>query len=67
MLKNDEYSVGDIVQVKKEHPCGSREWHILRVGMDIRLKCCGCGRTVMIVRTKFNRMAQKIVGKHTDT
>ena len=59
MLKNEEYAVGDIIQVKKQHPCGSKEWEILRVGMDIRMKCCGCGRIVMLPRVKFNRIAQK--------
>lgn len=62
MLKNDEYQVGNIVSVKKQHPCGSKEWEILRLGMDIKLKCCGCGRIVMIQRAKFNRIAQKIRG-----
>lgn len=38
--------VGDIVKLKKKHPCGSDEWEILRVGMDIRVKCLKCGRMV---------------------
>lgn len=67
MLKNDAYTTGDIVRVKKQHPCGSREWEILRVGMDIKLKCCGCGRIVMLPRVKFNRVAQKIVVTSTET
>lgn len=37
------YEVGDIVKLKKPHPCGSQEWEILRVGADFRLKCMGCG------------------------
>ena len=37
-----DYEVGDIVKLKKQHPCGSREWEILRVGADFRLKCTGC-------------------------
>ena len=40
----DKYAVGDIVKLKKPHPCGSSEWEILRVGADFRLKCMGCGR-----------------------
>ena len=43
-----EYKVGDIVKLKKPHPCGSSEWEILRVGADFRLKCLGCGHQVMI-------------------
>ena len=37
----------DIVEMKKEHPCGSRRWEVLRVGMDLKLRCCGCGHEVM--------------------
>lgn len=46
----DKYSVGDIVKLKKKHPCGSFEWEILRVGADFRLRCCGCGHQIMIAR-----------------
>ena len=42
-----QYDVGDIVKLKKPHPCGSQEWEILRVGADFRLKCQGCGHQVM--------------------
>ena len=49
------YEVGDIVKLKKPHPCGSREWEILRVGMDFRLKCTGCGHMMMVAR----RMVEK--------
>lgn len=52
-----EYQVGDIVKLKKVHPCGSSEWEILRVGADFRLKCMGCGRQIMIAR--------KLVEKNT--
>ena len=46
----DKYAVGDIVKLKKPHPCGSTEWEILRVGADFRLKCMGCGHMVMVPR-----------------
>ena len=46
-----EYNVGDIIKLKKKHPCGSFEWEVLRVGADFRLKCLGCGHQVMIART----------------
>ena len=42
------YEVGDIVTLKKVHPCGSRDWEILRVGADFRLKCTGCGHQIMV-------------------
>ena len=54
--KNEEYQmglnyeVGDIVTLKKAHPCGSKEWEILRVGADFRLKCMGCGHQIMVAR-----------------
>ena len=44
------YEVGDIVKLKKAHPCGSQEWEILRVGADFRLKCLGCGQQIMTER-----------------
>ena len=45
-----EYHVGDIVKLKKPHPCGSSEWEILRIGMDFRLKCLGCSHQIMVPR-----------------
>lgn len=51
---------GNILEMKKEHPCGSRRWTVLRVGMDFRLRCEGCGREVMLPRKK----AEKAVKKH---
>ena len=43
-----DFNIGDIIIMKKPHPCGSKEWEILRTGMDFRLKCCGCGHQIMI-------------------
>ena len=40
----------DIVELKKQHPCGSREWEVLRIGADFRLRCMGCGHQIMIAR-----------------
>lgn len=45
-----QFEVGDIVKLKKKHPCGNFEWEILRVGTDFRLKCLGCNHQVMISR-----------------
>ena len=42
--------VGNIVKLKKQHPCGSKEWEVLRAGADFRLKCMGCGHMVMVTR-----------------
>lgn len=45
-----EFELGDIIKMKKPHPCGSSEWEVLRVGADFRLKCAGCGHQVMLAR-----------------
>ncbi len=50
-----QYEVGDIVKLKKKHPCGSCEWEILRIGADFRLKCIGCGRQIMMPRTQVDK------------
>ena len=42
--------VGDMIKLKKKHPCGSYEWEVLQLGADFRLKCCGCEHQVMIPR-----------------
>lgn len=55
-----EYEVGDIVKLKKQHPCGSREWEILRVGADFRLKCTGCGHQVMMPRRQVEKNAREL-------
>ena len=47
-----EYNVGDRVRTKKQHPCGSKEWTIERVGVDFKLKCEGCGSVVTLIREK---------------
>jgi len=45
-----DFQVGEIIKMKKPHPCGDNRWEILRTGMDFRLRCCGCGRQVMVKR-----------------
>lgn len=47
-----EYNIGDIVKTKKQHPCGSKEWEITRIGVDFKLKCCGCQHIVVLTREK---------------
>ena len=60
-MDKQQYHLGDIVRMKKQHPCGSSEWEILRVGMDFRLKCQGCGHLVMLPRTKCEKMVRAVV------
>lgn len=50
-----DVNLGDIVKLKKQHPCGSNEWEILRVGMDFRLKCLGCGHQIMLPRKQVEK------------
>lgn len=50
-----DYEVGDVVKLKKKHPCGSYEWEILRVGADFRLKCTGCGHQIMLPRRQVEK------------
>ncbi|MCR5556356.1 MAG: DUF951 domain-containing protein [Butyrivibrio sp.] len=45
-----DIQVGNIIKLKKQHPCGSFEWEVLRVGADFRLKCTGCGHQIMVPR-----------------
>lgn len=51
-----EYKIGDIVKTKKQHPCGSKEWEIIRVGIDFKLKCTGCAHVIMLPREKALKM-----------
>ena len=53
--------VGDELELKKEHPCGSRRWQVLRVGMDFRLRCAGCGHELMSPRAKAEKSVKKII------
>ena len=59
--------VGDILEMKKAHPCGSTRWEILRVGMDIKLKCLGCGHELMLPRSKAEKSIRKILTKEDPT
>ncbi len=52
---------GDIVRLRKPHPCGATDWQITRVGADIGLRCLGCGRRVMLPRDEFRRRAKLMV------
>ena len=55
--------VGDVVRLRKAHPCGANEWEITRTGMDIALKCRGCGRSVRLVRFEFDRRFRGFVSR----
>lgn len=55
------YDLNTIIQTKKKHPCGSDTWRIIRMGMDIKIKCLGCDHIVMLSRDKFEKRIKKIV------
>lgn len=56
-----DIQVGDILKLKKSHPCGSCEWEVLRIGADFRIKCKGCGHQIMIPRPKLEKNIKKIL------
>ena len=60
-MENKEYSLGNIVEMKKGHPCGANEWEIVRLGADLKLKCVSCGRLVMMSRVDFNKKVKKVI------
>lgn len=55
------FDIGNVVELKKPHPCGSKQWEVMRVGADFRIKCLGCGHQVMIPRVKFEKSVKKII------
>lgn len=55
-----DIKVGDIVTLKKQHPCGSKDWKVLRVGMDFRLKCIGCDHMVLVPRNKIEKNIKSV-------
>ena len=54
---------GDVVSLRKPHPCGTNEWTVTRIGADIGLKCHGCGRRIMLTRGVFNRRVKKFISR----
>lgn len=63
MVSNDDYKLNDIVEMKKPHPCinRSKEFVIVRLGADIKIRCKGCGNILMMARNDFNSKVKKII------
>ena len=61
-----QISVGDVLEMKKQHPCGERRFLVLRSGMDFRLSCLKCGREFMIPRTKAEKNIKNIIKENAD-
>ena len=63
-MEEKNYALGDIIEMKKEHPCHkSKQWKIIRMGADIRVKCLGCGASVLMPRSKFEKRLKRVVSK----
>jgi hypothetical protein len=60
-MEKKQFQLGDIVQMKKPHPCGSNEMEVIRMGMDIRIKCVGCKHSVLVPRQKFESKLKKVL------
>ena len=61
-----DVQVGDILEMKKPHPCGSRRFLVLRSGMDFKIRCTGCGHEVMLPRVKAEKNIKKIIRQEQD-
>lgn len=64
-MKDLNYGLGDIVELRKEHPCEkrSKQFEIVRLGADLKIKCLGCGNVILISRDNFNHRLKRIVSK----
>lgn len=62
-----EYSLGDIIQTRKQHPCGSDQWTVIRIGVDFKIKCLKCNRIVMLDRETFMKRVKKVIQKADTT
>jgi len=60
-----EIQLGDILTMKKKHPCGECRWEVLRIGADLKLRCLGCGHEVMGARSRFEKNI-KLVGRKSE-
>jgi hypothetical protein len=58
-----DVQVGDVVQTRKDHPCGSNRWQVYRVGADIGLRCLGCDRRVLLPRRQFVKAVKKWISR----
>ena len=61
-----DVQVGDVVQLRKLHPCGSAIWRVTRIGADIGIKCQGCGWYVLLTRSEFNKRVKKFISRAAD-
>lgn len=60
-MEDKKVEIGTKVIMKKQHPCGTNEWEVVRVGVDMKIKCLNCNRLIMMPRVDFNKKVKKIV------
>ncbi len=60
---NKNYKLGSIVMMKKDHPCGTNKWEVVRMGADIKIKCLECGRFIMLPRIEFEKKMKKVISE----
>lgn len=61
-----EYKLGDIIVMKKLHPCGSNEFEIIRLGADVKIKCVKCGHVIMLPRVDLNKKIKKVINNEKE-
>jgi hypothetical protein len=59
----DDIRLGDVVRMRKVHPCGSTQWEVVRLGADIGIRCSGCGRRVLLPRRQFTRQVKTLISR----
>jgi hypothetical protein len=60
-MESKSFQLGDVVKMKKQHPCGANEMEIIRMGMDIRIKCVKCKHSILLPRAKFEKSLKKVL------
>lgn len=65
-MEQKMFGLNDVVEMKKQHPCGTNAWKIIRLGADIRIKCTGCQHSVMIPRREFEKKMKKVLVRHEE-
>ncbi|KFZ39392.1 MULTISPECIES: DUF951 domain-containing protein [Thermoactinomyces] len=66
-MQRKEFGLGDIVEMKKPHPCGTNAWKVIRMGADIRMKCTGCDHSVLLPRSRFERRMKRVLVSAKDS
>lgn len=59
----NDFQIGDVVEMKKQHPCGSKKWKITRIGVDFKFECLGCGHNIMVEREKALKIIKNKVAE----